>query len=55
MGKHKLKVVLSYGVKRMMFKTKDTDVEIQLAMLGQIHFLTCMYITMWVAKKEEHA
>jgi hypothetical protein len=55
MGKHKLEVVLSYGTKKMKSKTKDIDVEIHHAMLDQIHFLACMYITMWVAKKEEHA
>jgi hypothetical protein len=55
MVKHKLKVGLSFGTKRMKFKTKDIDVEIQLMFLDQIHFLTCMYITMWATKKEEHA
>jgi hypothetical protein len=39
----------------MKFKTKDTYVEIQLAMLDQIHLSMCIYITMWASKKEEHA
>ncbi len=29
--------------------------EIQLALLDQIHFPTCMYIRIWATKKEEHA
>ncbi len=29
--------------------------EIHPTMLDQIHFSVCMYITMWVAKKEEYA
>jgi hypothetical protein len=40
--------------KRMKSKTKDTYMEIQLAMLDQINFLACMYITMWATKKEEN-
>jgi hypothetical protein len=55
MGNTKLKVVSSFGAERMKSKTKDIDVEIQPKMLDPIHFLACMYITMWVAKKEEHA
>ncbi len=55
MGKHKLKVMSSFGTKRMKSKTKDINVEIQLMMLDQIHFLACTYIIMWAAKKEEHA
>ncbi len=55
MGKHKLEVVSSSGVKRMMSKTKDIDVENQPMMLDQIHLSACMYITMWATKKEEHA
>ncbi len=55
MGNHKLEVVSSSKAKKMKSKTKDTNVEIELAMLGQIHFLTCMYIAMWAIKKEEHA
>jgi hypothetical protein len=54
MGKHKFEVALSFGTKRMKFKIKDTYVEIQFAILDQIHFLTCVYITMWAAKKEDH-
>ncbi len=55
MGKHKLKVASSSRAKKMKSKTKDIDVEIHPTMLDQIHFSTWMYITMWVAKKEEHA
>jgi len=55
MGKHKFKVVWSFGAKRMKSKTKDINVEIQPMMLDQIHFSTCMYIMMWVTKKEKHA
>ncbi len=43
-----------FGVKRMKSKTKYTYVKTQLAMLDQIHFLVCMYITMWAANKEEN-
>jgi len=52
--KHKLKVVSSSRVKRMVSKMKNIDMEIQNVLLDQIHFPTCMYITMWVTK-EEHA
>jgi hypothetical protein len=55
MVKHKLEVGSTFGAKRMKFKTKDTNVEIQPTLLDQIHFLACMYITIWAAKKEEHA
>jgi hypothetical protein len=55
MGKHKLEVASSSGVKRMMSKTKDIDVKNQIMMLDQIHLLVCMYITMWATNKEEHA
>jgi len=55
MGKHRLKVTLSFGANRMKSKTKDTNVEIQPSMLDRIHFSTCMYITMWATQKEEHA
>jgi hypothetical protein len=55
MGKHKLEVTSSFGTNRMKSKTKDTNVEIQLMIVDQIHFLVCIYITMWAAKKEEHA
>ncbi len=51
MVKHKLKVGLFFGTKRMKFKTKHIDVEIQLVLLDQIHFPVYMYITMWAAKK----
>jgi hypothetical protein len=44
-----------FGVKRMKSKTKDIDAEIQLVMFDQIHFMACMYNTMWIAKKEEYA
>jgi hypothetical protein len=54
MGKHKLEVALSFGAKRMKSKTKDTNMEIHPMMLDQIHFSVCMYITIHVAKKEEH-
>jgi hypothetical protein len=54
MGKHKFEVVSSSRAKRTKSKTKDTNVEIQHAMLDQIHFSMCMYIIMWAAKKEEH-
>jgi hypothetical protein len=55
MVKHKLEVGLSFGAKRMKSTTKNTYVDIQLVLLDQIHFVACMYITMWVTKKEEHA
>ncbi len=55
MVKHKLEVGSSSGAKRMKSKMKDIDVEIQPMLLDQIHFPTCMYITMWIAKKEKHA
>jgi hypothetical protein len=55
MVKHKLEDGSSFGVKRMKSKMKDIDVEIQPMLLAQIHFPACMYITMWIAKKEEHA
>jgi hypothetical protein len=55
MGKHRFKVTLSFGANKMKSRTKDTNVEIQPGMLDHIHFSTCMYITMWAAKKEEHA
>jgi hypothetical protein len=46
--KHKLKGGTSFRTKCMKwFETKDTTMEIQLALLDQIHFPTCMYITMW--------
>ncbi len=54
MGKHKLEIASSSGTKRMKSKTMNTDMEIKHAMLDQIHFPTCMYITMWATKKEEH-
>jgi hypothetical protein len=55
MVKRKFKVGSSYGAKRMKFEMKDIDVEIQPMLLDQIHFPTCMYIAMWIAKKEDHA
>ncbi len=55
MVKHKLKGGMSFGTKCMKSKTKDTIVEIQPTLLNQIHFPTCMYITMWATIKEEHA
>jgi hypothetical protein len=55
MVKHKLEVGSSFRAKRMKSKMKDIDAKIQLALLDQIHFPTCMYITMWATKKEEHA
>jgi hypothetical protein len=36
------------------FETKDTTIKIQLALLDQIHFPTCMYITMWAIMKADH-
>lgn len=54
MGKHKLKIASYSRTKRMKSKTKDIDMEIQLAMLDQICFPICMYITMCIVKKEEH-
>lgn len=39
----------------MKSKIEDTNVEIQPTLFDQIHFPTCMYITIQVAKKEEHA
>jgi len=53
--KDKLKVMLFSGTKMMKSKTKDINVEIELAMLDQILFLGCMYMIMCAAKKEEHA
>jgi hypothetical protein len=50
MGKHKFEVVSFFIIKRMKSKTKDINMEIQLAMLDQIHFPTCMYIMMWATK-----
>lgn len=55
MVKHKLEIGSSSKAKKMKSKTKYTNVEIQSALLDQIHFLVCMYITMWASKKEEHA
>jgi hypothetical protein len=45
MVKHKLEARLTFGAKRMKFKIKDTNVEIQPTLFDQIHFPTCMYIT----------
>jgi hypothetical protein len=54
MVKHKLEGGISFGTKHMKwFETKDKIVEIQLALLDQIHFPTCMYITMWAIVKED--
>jgi hypothetical protein len=55
MVKHKLKGGMSFGTKCMKSKTKYTIVEIQPTLLNQIHFPTCMYITMWVAINKEHS
>jgi hypothetical protein len=55
MVKHNLEGGTSFGNKHMKwFETKDTIVEIQPALLDQIHFLACMYITMWAIVKEDH-
>jgi hypothetical protein len=55
MVKHNLKGGTSFGTKCMKwFETKDTTMEIQLALLDQIHFLACMYITMLAIMKEDH-
>jgi len=55
MVKHKLESGTSFGAKCMKwFETKDTIMEIKLALLDQIHFPTCMHITMWAIMKEDH-
>jgi hypothetical protein len=45
MAKYKFEVRLTFGARRMKSKTKDTNVKIQPALLDQINFPTCMYIT----------
>jgi hypothetical protein len=55
MAKYKLEVGSTSRTKRMKSKTKDIDVEIQPRLLDQIHFPACMYIIIWVVKKDEHA
>jgi hypothetical protein len=45
MVKHKLEARSTSGAKRMKFKIKDKNVEIQPTLFDQIHFPTCMYIT----------
>ncbi len=54
MVKHELKSGTSSRTNQMKSKTKDTTMGIQLTLLNQIHFPTCMYITMWRAMKEQH-
>jgi hypothetical protein len=54
MVKHELENGTSSRTNHMKSKTKDIIVGIQLALLSQIHFPTCMYITMWRAMKEQH-
>jgi hypothetical protein len=49
MVKHKLKIGSSSRAKWMKSRTKDTSMDIKSI------FPTCMYIMMWVVKKEEHA
>ncbi len=54
MVKHKLKGGMSFGTNCMKSKTKDTIVEIQPTLLNQIHFPTCVHITIWAAINEKH-